>query len=302
MKFFDNKYIKTILPLILAAITGITGNAIFSVKDGMLIFCIITLILSLFFEIVLAIRYVKVDTEKDAEIERLTTENKDCNTQITSLEKHVEGYNTVFVDFSKCFNNGADNIYKLIKHARNTNLLDFNIWNYSQTCEYVCESLFNLISHLAEFGQNFSVNVVVPELKGNKRKNKVFTMLAYDGYNKTKPHMYKKDIPQKDAFNYYYGKLFKKGKADVTYLMSKEEINTKFFFKDDANKGKYSQYIGIPIYCNGVDMVGLLQIVAHNDSVITNDEKIMKDIANNIGVAYSNLILFAEKTQKAIEL
>ena len=54
MKFFDNKYIKTILPLILATITGITGNAIFSVKDGMFIFCIITLILSVFFAIVLA--------------------------------------------------------------------------------------------------------------------------------------------------------------------------------------------------------------------------------------------------------
>ena len=150
--------------------------------------------------------------------------------------------------------------------------------------------------------KDFSVSVIVAQEPNGKKKQKKLLMLSYDGYNKTKPHIFNSPITLSAAKNYFYAKLFKTENPEVTYLMDSQEIDSKFFFKGPHIQGKYSQYIGIPIFCDGNKMIGLLQIVAHNNSIISSDEKEMKDIINSYCIAYLNFILFAEKVEKGIAL
>ncbi len=303
MEFLDNKYIKAILPAVCALATGICGNAVFSIDNiWWKAVCIIVIALFSIFDILLIIRYTKTE---QGQLEKINDLEQDVITKekkIETLTRHEKGFKDTFDGLEKCFDDNASKIYNLVKNARAKKVIDFNIWNYRNICDFVCASLHNLLVSLAETGKDFSVSVIVSQEPPGKKKQKKLLMLSYDGYNKTKPHIFNSAITLSSAKNYFYAKLFKSENPEVTCLMNSDEINSKFFFKDSSKQGKYSQYIGIPIFCDGNKMIGLLQIVAHNNSIISSDEKEMWEIINSYCIAYSNFILFAEKVEKGIAL
>lgn len=303
MGFLDNKYIKSLLPAICALITGICGNAVFSINHiWWKAVCIILLALFSIFDIILIIRYTKSDEEIYEKINKLQTEIVDKDKKIKILTEHANGFKKAFNEFEKCFDENATKVYDLVKNARNKQIIDLKIWNFKNICDFACTSLYNLLVALSEKGKEFSVSVIVEREAGGRKKQKKLLMLSYDGYNKTKPHIFNSPITISSAKKYFYGKLFESKNPEVTVLMNSTEVDSKFFFKDSLKRGKYSQYIGIPIFCDGNKMIGLLQIVSHNNSIISSDEKEMWEIINSYCIAYSNFILFAEKVEKGIAL
>jgi len=304
MEFFDNKYIKAVLPAICAFITGLCGNAVFSVSSTFWkSTCIILLVIFGIFDILLIIRYTKVEQGWLEKIINLEYEGNEKDKKIEILTKHEKGFKDTFNRLERCFDDNANKIYNLVKNARTKGVIDFNIWSYKNICDFVCSSLYKLLVALAENGENFSVSVIVSEEPIGKKKHKKLLMLSYDGYNKTKPNIFNRALTLDSAKKYFYAKLFISENPEVTCLMNSREIDSKFHFKENSSKrGKYSQYIGIPIFCDGNKMIGLLQILAHGNSIISSDEKEMWDIINSYCIAYSNFILFAEKVEKGISL
>lgn len=58
----------------------------------------------------------------------------------------------------------------------------------------------------------------------------------------------------------------------------------------------YSQYIGIPISCKG-KIVGILQIVAYNETIITNSKNEMLRFCNDYFSIAANSILLTDKVE-----
>lgn len=80
--------------------------------------------------------------------------------------------------------------------------------------------------------------------------------------------------------------------------MNKEEIQKNFFFNNETDKTKYNQYVGIPIYCPGNNMIALLQIIAHKDCIIYSDKDKLGKLIESIGMVYSNFALLGDKIEK----
>lgn len=305
MRFLNNKYTRAILPNILSATIGLCGNALFSLKSTSVWFIIsvISLIVCLVFDIALIIYYKSSDSNNEKIVADLKEQLKTEKASLVKLENNKSALDKSIIGFQKCFDDNAEKLYKLVENARAKKVIDLQIWNHKFISDFVCENLLPLVTSLAEKGDSFSVSVIVPQIvKKAKRQMTKYLMLSYDGKNKQKPHIYKRSITQNDAYKYYYGKLFQRNNPDYSCLMTPAEVNEKFYFSDSSQRGKYEQYIGIPICCDGNKMIGLLQIVADKGSVISSDLSILNKIINDYFVCYADFILFADKIEKGVAL
>jgi len=136
MEFFDNKYIKAVLPAICAFITGLCGNAVFSVSSTFWkSTCIILLVIFGIFDILLIIRYTKVEQGWLEKIINLEYEGNEKDKKIEILTKHEKGFKDTFNRLERCFDDNANKIYNLVKNARTKGVIDFNIWSYKNICD-----------------------------------------------------------------------------------------------------------------------------------------------------------------------
>lgn len=123
MEILDNKYIKSLLPAICALITGICGNAVFSISHiWWKVVCIILLVLFSIFDITLIIRYTKSDGEISDKIDKLQMDIVDKDKRINVLTEHEKGFKNAFDEFEKCFDDNATKVYDLVKNARDKKL------------------------------------------------------------------------------------------------------------------------------------------------------------------------------------
>lgn len=295
----NNKYFRVVAQSILGIAIGLTGNAFFSNVNEILKAVLICLfVIFLLAEIGLSVYYVHLDKKEQTELQEKKQEIERLKRTLSEEKKLKDTFSHLIEDLNKCYEPCATKIYKLVEKARETNEIDLNIWNHHNVSDFVCSELYQLVKSLAQYGEDFSVSYIIPE-KDKKSKTHYF-MISYDGNETAKPHIYNHSIPKKDAEKYYFAKLFKKNNPAVSYLMDSQDVAVSFYYADPSDKGKYSQYIGIPVYCSGHNMIGLLQIVAHRGSKITSDQAQMESIVNKYIMGYANLILFAEKVQKGI--
>lgn len=195
-----------------------------------------------------------------------------------------------------CFRTSAESIHELVKNARQTGEIDTRIWNYRRISDFVCTQLYHFIKSIAYKGENFSVNYIIPAPNGKRE----YFMLSYDGNETDRPNIYMCSISQTKAAPFYFARLFQRNNPAVSYLTTSEEVSAHFYFASENSRGKYSQYIGIPIYCEGNNMLGLLQIVACEGSVIAAERTQLEYIVHRYIMGYADLILFAEKIQSGI--
>lgn len=305
MAFFKKKLVRVVLPTVLSAVVGLLGNAVFSLEHSSALFAIsiIGLIVSLVFDVILISYYKSLDTSTEKKIEELENKLKQEKESKSKIQNDKDALEKLIIAFQKCFDNNAELLYKLVDNARNKKVIDLNIWNQKLISDFVCNNLFPFIKSIAEVGDSFSVSVIVPQVQQKSNRTRTtYSMLSYDGKNKQKPHLYKRSISQKDAYKYYYGKLFKRNNPEIACLMTPDEINSEFYFSDSSKKGKYEQYIGVPICCDGNKMIGLLQVVADKGSIISSNKNDLDKIINNYITCFSDFVLFADKVEKGIAL
>lgn len=96
--------------------------------------------------------------------------------------------------------------------------------------------------------------------------------------------------------------LFEAQSNAVDILMTKEAIITEFGSLSASND--YCQYVGIPVFCdtvgNGNKMIGLLEIVCHNDCYLSNSKEDIKKYVDFYLSPYVSLLLFLFKNDKAL--
>ena len=296
-----NEYFEKVIMSILGVIVGIATNSFFAPIDtAWLIVGIIVFFIAIVIEVCLIIFFAKRSNNHKQDMEKKEQEISTLTNNLNKEKKLSNTYANMISDLNKCFGCSAEKIYELIEKARQTQNIDLNIWNQFQISDFVCSEIYALIKSMAKRGDDFSVSYIVTEYDKNQQKQ--YFMASYDGYETARPHIYMESIPEADAKKYYFGQMFKKNNPAVSYLLTQRAIINKFYFSNESDKLKYSQYIGIPVYCSGHKMVGLLQIVAHNGSIIESNENQMKRLVNTFIMGYAKLILFSEKVQKGITL
>lgn len=306
MKFLNNAYVKTIFPAVLSLFLGICGSIVASgiytgdiFTNKVCIIFIILGIISLVISIIIGVYYLKQEKKQADRIRDLENEIKENLAENKLLDKKYNAMLDAFISFGHEFDISSDKIYSIIDRARQTKSIRLEAWNKQLEYDFICESLYALIRDLAETGDNFSVSVITKEPINSKNKKTFnYLMLSRSGKTKSKPRIYRTPITIREASKYYYGKLFAKNNPEPSYLLTKDELRKNFYFRNGEDKNKYSQYIGIPICCSGHDMSGLIQIIAHEDSLISSDEDKIKDILNKEVFVYANYALLCEKIEK----
>ncbi len=298
MTFIYNKHFRSsyfpISAVLMSIFTGIMTSIICSddILTHPILFriSIIIIIVLLACDILLSIAYAK----REESLEDKQKQIDEKNILIINHEKAFLNLSEAFKDLGSEFMRSSEKIYKVVKYAQDTGEIRLDSWNKRNFYDFICDSLHDYICKIAEKGDDFSVSIITKDIKG---QSTVFFMMSRSRKSKGTPKIYNKEIYGKHARKYFYGKLFNANNSE-SVILDKEEIQNKFFFNNENDKTKYNQYIGIPIYCPGNNMIALLQIIAHRDCIIYSDKNKLSKLTEDIGMVYSNFALLGDKIEK----
>lgn len=301
-KIFNNKELKNIVSLILTVGIGLIGSSMGSwdpSKDTFFFFKLISLIvLFIIFIIFLILSYIydrketKILESKNKEIEKL----KD---RIKLIEKEIVVYESSQLALSAIFDASANDINITANNINKNNTISLDNWNFKKECNWICEKVLSIVSELSINGDDFVVSIfqLNPLSKG---KSKSITMIAHSSKYGNTPDIFGMPLSFRKNSEFYAVKLFKKNKHEIDVLIDKNEINEKFIYKDENNHPDYSQYIAIPIHCNGNDMLSLLQIIAFGESKLGTTKSEITQKINKYLFPYARLGLMAYKYEKVL--
>ena len=125
-------------------------------------------------------------------------------------------------------------------------------------------------------------------------------MIAYANQNRHKPSILgrKRKFKDIDTSSAYHDlRLFNEAKSDNSIYMGASEVDKVFV----RNGGKHHLYIGIPVFCDSKKMIGLLEVVGLDDSMLgcTSREE-LDEATNKFLVPYANVFLLLHKMEKAL--
>lgn len=296
----NNKYVKGIAPLVIGIFLGILGNVFWSeidkvVKAVLIVIWIVVLLLDIAYTAYII--WVNKSTEEIIKQKDEELKNKDITAE---KEKSIRSsFEKLLNSLDKCYDGSAALIYKQLVNTRKTKKVDLKIWNHYHICDFVCEQLYEVIKTFSESGDNFSVSYIT-EGFNHKTARTNYIMISYAGKESAKPRIFNYSMDKYDAEKYYFWKMFNNKNPAVSYLMTNKEVNANFYFSDSSHMDEYTQYIGIPIYCSGHKMIGLIQIDARKGSIIASDKAVIENIINKYVMGLAHLILFADKVEKSI--
>ncbi len=301
-KIFYNKELKNAISLILTVGIGLIGSSMgswdaktdkfFYVKLFFLI------ILSVIFIIFLILSYI-YDKKETKILEKRNKKIEELKSEIVLKEKEIKTYENSQLALSAIFEAGANDINTTANNIKKSNKIMLDNWNFKKECNWICEKVLSIVSDLSIEGDDFVVSIfqLNPLSKG---KSKSITMIAHAGKFGNTPDIYGVPLSFRRNSEFYAVKLFKKSKHEIDVLIDKNEVNEKFIYKDENNHPDYSQYIAIPIHCNGNDMLSLLQIIAFGESRLGRTKSEITQKINKYLFPYTQLGLMAYKYEKAL--
>lgn len=207
--------------------------------------------------------------------------------EITAYEKEIASLRDVF-DFSQ------ESINKLTKNFLKNKKLDLREWNFEAVATYICKGVYSSIVEVAKNGKNFTVNIYIKETDSEKKQ--YVTMIAHEGENREDPPTVfgVRRLMKLGKNTHYSIKQFIDNNPKINVLPDQDSIKRAF----SNYKESYNQYIGIPICCKGNNMISLLEIIAHDDSVIADGRSEILKILNKYIICYQYFALFAHKIEK----
>ena len=160
----------------------------------------------------------------------------------------------------------------------------------------ICSEMFTFIKSIAQNGKDFSVSMMFKMVENGENG---FTMMSRGSDNAAyTPNSYRVFVPENKAEKAYYKEVFDKNPTKPQILMDKREIKDKF---DDTGKIDYSQFIAIPISCKG-KTVGIIQIAAYNDSIVSYDKAEIERFCNNYFSIATNCMLLTNKNENISQI
>lgn len=283
--FLMKPTIKTIVIAILTIILGIPTSSLGDWNTSQANFC-----LKLIIFIVCAILYVST-LAIYANIESKFRRSYDV------LQRQVNTFEDLIISIISICETNASDVNACIHRAIDTKKIDLGVWSFEKACRYLCQSIYGNICNLAT-SRKYGV-AYVKLVEGDGREDSI-QMIAYANQNSHRPSIFKQKRKFKNSNMskaYCDERLFSKDKSDVSIYMGTAEVNKNLF----NNRGRRHLYIGIPVFCDNKKMIGLLEVVGMDETMlgcISRDE--LEEITSRFLVPYSKVFLLLHKMEKAL--
>lgn len=211
-------------------------------------------------------------------------------------QRQLSTFENLIISIISICETNANDINTCIRVVRDSNIINLNIWSFRKACKLICEHIFD---NLCNLGNSKKYGVSYVQLIEDHLEDSV-EMIAYANQNRHRPTVFGKkrsfiNIDQKSA--YFDLCMFNEAKADNYIAMGVDEVD-KIFVR---NRQKHHLFIGIPVFCADKKMIGLLEIVGFDDSMLgcTTKEE-LEEVANKFLVPYANVFLLLHKMEKAL--
>ena len=228
--------------------------------------------------------YAKTDANLKAANKRLRNENN-------ALKKAVSHSVSMYKKMSEALNSFSKSII-------DDGQIDLNIWSFDKNSMWVREAVHELLKNLN--GEENAYGVSYVKLIEKAEKSYAVTV-GFANDASTPPHVFGKerDIDEKHA--YFDTKVFKSGNPEIVTMDNSDRIYEEFEYENKKDKSKkYSQYIGIPVLCENRKIIGLLQVVSYEGSLIASNNKELREIAKKFFVQFAYFSLLSSKTEKGL--
>lgn len=290
--FFNKPQVKNILlaipGIIIGALCSALGswdnrNTAFWVKSGIAIFFLIIYIILLIF--------YSTNEVNERRVKGI-------------LESRIKAYEEIMTGIDNICKQTSNDVNSAIHDILEKGIYELKIWNFDKACMLTCSHLYALITQLNNSCKDFAVAYI--RLEEDQKPETEIRMSGFANQNMHTPSIFgkRRRIDNDDDRNYHDVDLFKSGKSDIEIIIGNDKINDVFSYSTKEsrirNKEKYTQYVGIPVICDDVKMIGLLEIVSINGAKLANTEKEIMELASKYFVPYSYIMLLLHKLEKAL--
>ena len=216
---------------------------------------------------------------------------------LLEMESRLQTYQQILSGFINEFVNNANDVNTLIHDIEQEGKINLNIWSFNKASAAICRQVYHSLS-LKYDDKQYGVCYVRLIEEGTEDS---IMMTGFANLNTTSPSIYNRKRTYKGSKEdpYYDAKLFRLNSSDISILMTKEDIRREFDLSSET-ADKYSQYIGVPVVCNGSKMVGLLEIVCFEDYVFSKEEAEIEELVNKYVMPYASFLFLLHKLEKAI--
>lgn len=184
-----------------------------------------------------------------------------------------------------------DKIKEQIDFLKEHDKIDVRNLNINSASATICKIIYQNI--IENSGEDVKVTVNMYD-KINREGIEYSIMIAHEGH-----------ASQPDAFGVsrllkpdknkcrFCEKILMSNSPDYRILLNKKDVAKAFGLV--TTKCKYNQYLGIPIRKKGGTNIALIEIVAHNDTVIWKDEDAARQFATNYCEIQKEYILLMDR-------
>lgn len=243
---------------------------------------------------------------------RYTTAEVNQRRSLEAQERQINAFSDLAINIIHACGTNAADITTCIHRAEETSQIDPNIWNFKKSSRALCGQIY---TSLCNMGGSKACAVAYVALDEDTQHQDTVRMIAYANRNMTAPSIYNRQRRFADACGqgdtYHDLKLFCKGsqrgpgRANIDVRWGTEEVEEVFRYASQEeqikHKGRYHAYVGIPVFCDDRKMVGLLEVVAMDDTkfgCLTKQE--LEEVADKLLVPYGNIFLLLHKMEKAL--
>ncbi len=164
----------------------------------------------------------------------------------------------------------------------------------STCCGDLCKAIYDVVSSF-DASSNLEVTYVA-----RIDDDHIMTIGYYNTTNEY-PTVFEKKRKIDETKAFFDAQQFRHNGDMGIQALSEEALHSRFVSSLGENKyDKYKQYISAPVLCAKNKMIGLIQVVANNDSRLALDDDQLRNIADTYLNTFANLILLKSKTEKVI--
>lgn len=228
------------------------------------------------------------------------TKETNLNKAYGEIKNQNEAYAHIMANLATTFKTNSNAINLVARYINGKEKISQLEWHFDTICQSLCKEIYEVVCKIAECGDDFSVSYIKRIDKGTN-DDIVVKMIAYYNDGLVQPHIYDKERCIKEGDPFLDLRLFEKSNPDPMVLPTSQDIiKAGFKYKSEEGREKYKQYIGIPVFCTGTHMDGLLQVVVNNDSKLKSKKRDLEYFARKTLIPYAHLFLLFSKIDKVI--
>lgn len=215
-------------------------------------------------------------------------------------QRQVSTFEDLVISIISICGTNASDINTCIHDVQKTKKIDLNIWSFNKASWLICEHIYN---NICKLGNSKKYAVAYVKLIEDDGAEDQVEMIAYANQNRHKPTVFGKKRCFKgiDLDSSYHDLcLFNKARSDNDIAMGTDEVN-EIFVQNKGNAGKRFLYIGIPVFCDNRKMIGLLEIIGLDNSMLSCISKEeLEEATNKFLVPYASVFLLVHKMERAL--